>query len=73
MNELRLSPGKHGPEDEKKRQEHNRRRFGFGIGYLIASLILLKQETVSGSDVKAALETNPSPVTPGDGAGRRPA
>jgi cell division protease FtsH len=41
MNEPKLSPGKHDREDEKKRQEHNRRRFNFGISYLISSLILL--------------------------------
>jgi cell division protease FtsH len=41
MNEPKLSPGKHDREDEKKRQERNRRRFGFGISYLITSLILL--------------------------------
>ncbi|MGO9639105.1 MAG: ATP-dependent zinc metalloprotease FtsH [Terracidiphilus sp.] len=41
MNEPESSPGKHDREDEKKRQEQNRRRFHFGISYLIASLILL--------------------------------
>src|SRR5208337_3463004 len=41
MNEPGSSPGKHDREDEKKRQEQNRRRFHFGISYLIASLILI--------------------------------
>jgi cell division protease FtsH len=41
MNETGSSLGKHDREDEKKRQEQNRRRFHFGISYLIASLILL--------------------------------
>jgi len=41
MNEPGSSPGKHDHEDEKKRQEQNRRRFHFGISYLIASLILM--------------------------------
>ena len=41
MNEPESSPGKNSREDEKKRQEQSRRRFRFGISYLIASLILL--------------------------------
>jgi cell division protease FtsH len=41
MNEPKSSPEKHDREDEKKRQERNRRRFSFGISYLITSLILL--------------------------------
>ncbi len=41
MNEPKSLPGKHDREDEKKRQEHNRRKFSFGISYLISSLILL--------------------------------
>jgi cell division protease FtsH len=41
MNEPGSSSGKNNREDEKKRQEKNRRRFHFGISYLIASLILM--------------------------------
>jgi cell division protease FtsH len=41
MDELKSAPGKHDREDEKKRQEQNRRRVGFGISYLIACLLLL--------------------------------
>jgi cell division protease FtsH len=41
MNEPESSPRKHDREDEKKRQEQSRRQFGFGISYLITSLILL--------------------------------
>jgi hypothetical protein len=41
MNEPGSSSGKHNREDEKKRQEQSRRRFHFGISYLIASLILM--------------------------------
>jgi cell division protease FtsH len=41
MNEPESSPGKHGREDERKRQEQNRRRFHFAITYLIASLLVL--------------------------------
>jgi hypothetical protein len=32
------SPAKNGRDDEKKREEQNRRRFHFGVSYLITSL-----------------------------------
>ena len=41
MNEPESSPRKHGRDDEKKRQEQSRRRFYFGISYLITSLVVL--------------------------------
>jgi len=41
MNEPGSSPRKHDREDEKKRQEQSRRRFRFGISYMITSLIVL--------------------------------
>jgi len=41
MNGPGSSPRKHDREDEKKRQEQSRRRFRFGISYVITSLILL--------------------------------
>jgi cell division protease FtsH len=41
MNETKSTPGKHDPEDEKKRLEQNRRRFHFAITYLIASMLVL--------------------------------
>jgi hypothetical protein len=37
----RSSPEKNGRNDEKKREEQNRRRFHFGVSYLITSLIIL--------------------------------
>jgi cell division protease FtsH len=41
MNEPELSLKKRNRDDDKKRQEQSRRRFHFGITYLITSLILL--------------------------------
>ncbi len=41
MNGPEASPGKHGRDDEKKRQEQSRRQFRFGISYLITSLIFV--------------------------------
>ena len=41
MNEPELSQRKHDRDDEKKRQEQSRRQLGFGISYLITSLIVL--------------------------------
>jgi cell division protease FtsH len=41
MNEPETSPGKHSPDDEKKRQGQSRHPFRFGISYLIASLLFL--------------------------------
>ena len=41
MNETKSTPGKHYPEDEKKRLEQNRRRIHFAITYLIASVLVL--------------------------------
>jgi len=41
MNEPESSARKHDRNDEKTRQEQNRRRFHFGISYLITSLIVL--------------------------------
>jgi cell division protease FtsH len=41
MNEPELSLKKRDRDDDKKRQEQSRRRFHFGITYLITSLILL--------------------------------
>ena len=41
MNEPELSSKKRDRDDEKKRQEQTRRKFHFGISYLITSLIML--------------------------------
>ena len=41
MNEPELSSKKRDRDDEKKRQEQTRRKFHFGISYLITSLIIL--------------------------------